>query len=89
MSRSLHERICLRCNDLVGLNQDRALADVRLDARNRAVNLALVFRCEYVLCPEGGSVCWIKDHAAERSWCRLDASQFQFIPAARVRRMHI
>lgn len=74
---------------LVGLNQVWVLADVRLDVQNRALNLPLVFGGEHVVCPEGGSVRWIKDHAAERSWCRLDASQFQFIPAARVPRMHV
>jgi transposase len=31
-------------------------------------------------------VCWIRHHAAGQSSCRLDASQFEFIPAATVPR---
>jgi len=64
-------------HQLAGLNSDWAISHVQLDVPSKTLTLSLQFVGTRVVCPECGTECAMKDHAAERNWRHLDAMQFQ------------
>ena len=48
-----------------------------MDLPSKSLTLSLVFVGTRVVCPECGTECAMKGHAAERSWRHLDAMQCQ------------
>ncbi|MFY8058567.1 MAG: ISL3 family transposase [Planctomycetaceae bacterium] len=73
---------------MVGLNADWSVTDVKLDVAEKMLRLTVEYVGQGVVCPDCGTSCAMKDHAAERSWRHLDAMQFQTILTARVPRSH-
>jgi hypothetical protein len=71
---------------MVGMNADWSVSDVKLDVLEKTLKLTVEYVGQRVVCPDCGTSCAMKDHAAERSWRRLDAMQFQTILTARVPR---
>lgn len=73
-------------HQMVGLNEDWTIEDVKLDLGSQTLTLSLEYVGQQVECPECREKCGMKDHAPERQWRHLDAMQFQTVLVARVPR---
>jgi hypothetical protein len=52
-------------------------------------DFALEFIEHHIACPKCAAACTMRDHAAERNWCHLDAIQLQTTPTARAHRIFV
>ena len=75
LSRHHYQMVCL--------NQDWVIKDIQLEVRNKTLTLPPQFVGDDVMCPECGTACSMKDHAAERTWRYLDGMKSQTIMTAR------
>ncbi len=71
---------------LLGLTDDWAVNDVRLNVAGRRVDIFLDYVGEGAQCPVCGETVPLHDHAPERTWRHLDTMQVETILHASVPR---